>query len=259
MLTLARLRGEAEHSAEVSSLNAKIDAVGTQNTHLANLLLGPKVDGVLTETERREAIENSLRSEFILANKPIDPKILAGKEYPPASWMNKRLKELGEAWQFQAQADYTAPTQSLRPSTMFVKGASVRLATKAGEDSEFVVQFGVNNNGPLKSFLVQSSAVRPIYPNDPSKQKELEDGLWNNVLKVKNRTPLQVPSNNQTLAFPIPYPSITEVDFDGVNVGIVQYYFMAHIFDQNGKTLLDFCARVDEKGATVYCRSHNGP
>jgi hypothetical protein len=50
----------------------------------------------LTEVQRKEALFESLRDEYIITHNPIDPDILAKTKMPPDDWMNMRLAALGE-------------------------------------------------------------------------------------------------------------------------------------------------------------------
>jgi len=88
-------KADRKREAEASDLNAKVDSVGRQNEQLLTSLLG---NHTLSEADRRRKIEDALRSDYILHHDPIDPLILAGQRYPPAEWMNQRLKEMGESW-----------------------------------------------------------------------------------------------------------------------------------------------------------------
>jgi hypothetical protein len=51
------------------------------------------------ETRRRRQVLVALRNEFILSHDGISSAMLAGLEWPPSEWVNKRLNELGEKWQ----------------------------------------------------------------------------------------------------------------------------------------------------------------
>jgi hypothetical protein len=59
--------------------------------------LKPKATN-LSENERRQHLLSSLRDEYALLQNPIDPEIVNGTKMPPASWMNQRLREMGEKW-----------------------------------------------------------------------------------------------------------------------------------------------------------------
>lgn len=117
VLTTARLRSEGDHGREVKGLNDKLDAVGTQNTHLANMLLGAK--GTMTEAQRRAGIETTLRNKYILSHDPIDPEILAGNKMPPANWVNGQLKGLGEGWTVSPEKSNLKATAPIRSYLIF--------------------------------------------------------------------------------------------------------------------------------------------
>lgn len=50
------------------------------------------------ETDRRRNLLQTLSREYILSHDGISPGLMAGTEWPPLDWMNRRLKELGESW-----------------------------------------------------------------------------------------------------------------------------------------------------------------
>lgn len=51
-----------------------------------------------TELDRRRNLLNALSREYILSHDNISPGLMAGTEWPPLDWINKRLSDLGEAW-----------------------------------------------------------------------------------------------------------------------------------------------------------------
>ena len=71
---------------------------------LGELLHGPPAS-VLTAQEQahRASVLSQLRQEYIRGHDGLSPALLAGTEDPPADWVNRRLRELGENWQM-AQA-----------------------------------------------------------------------------------------------------------------------------------------------------------
>jgi hypothetical protein len=79
----------------ISDQNKKLDGVNDSNNKILNYFVSNKT---MTETERRENIEKSLRSEYILSHNQIDPGIIAGVKMPPDDWANARLAQLGEKW-----------------------------------------------------------------------------------------------------------------------------------------------------------------
>jgi len=120
VLTWNRIRGEQVHKDEIrrnedkiGKLEMKIDgttskvvAVNTQNVAILGMLLKLRPErGVTTsketEQQRRAAILNALRNEYIMSHDSISAQMLAGLEMPPAEWLNLRLKQLGEKWTVQ--------------------------------------------------------------------------------------------------------------------------------------------------------------
>lgn len=101
ILHWSRTRDQSAHKTEVTGLTTRMDAVRDQNSQILTYLLpkpGTIQTGQATELERRQDIEKALRGEYILSHEHISPGLLAGTEFPPAEWMNKRLAELGEKW-----------------------------------------------------------------------------------------------------------------------------------------------------------------
>jgi hypothetical protein len=118
VLSANRIRSEAEHRKEVTSLGGKMDAVRDQNTNLSNFLIAAKNTG-MNEADRKRGIETTLRNEYILSHDPIDPDILAGIKMPPDAWMNKRLQDLGESWTVSGEARL-ASSKSIIPRSYVV-------------------------------------------------------------------------------------------------------------------------------------------
>ena len=50
----------------------------------------------MTEAERQRHLLDSLRDQYILEQKYVDPEIVAGTKMPPDDWLNARLTQLGE-------------------------------------------------------------------------------------------------------------------------------------------------------------------
>ena len=53
-----------------------------------------------TELDRRRTLLHTLLREYILSHDNISPALMAGTEWPPLDWMNKRLSELGDCGSF---------------------------------------------------------------------------------------------------------------------------------------------------------------
>ena len=56
---------------------------------------GPSVNA---ERDQRNNLLRTLRNEYILSHDNLSPGLLAGTEWPPLDWLNRRLGELGEEW-----------------------------------------------------------------------------------------------------------------------------------------------------------------
>jgi hypothetical protein len=53
---------------------------------------------VQQEINRRLAVLNFLRSQYVGSRDGISTGLLTGKEWPPAEWLNAELPKLGEPW-----------------------------------------------------------------------------------------------------------------------------------------------------------------
>jgi hypothetical protein len=94
-----KARADKQHHDENAELNTKIGFVSNQNNQLLGAYLAkPAITSQEAEMERMQGIEKALRSEYVLRHDNISPGLLAGTEFPPADWMNRRLQELGEKW-----------------------------------------------------------------------------------------------------------------------------------------------------------------
>ncbi|MBB5066393.1 hypothetical protein [Granulicella mallensis] len=165
VLTAVRLRGENSHKAEINTLGAKLDAVGSQNTKLSNFLIEERGTGRMTEADRRRGIETTLRNEYILSHDPIDPEILAGTKMPPAAWMKEKLHDLGENWTVSEEVSRTA-VPSPRSYIVLAGGPKFTGPNTAGiEGSDFIagsaIAFNIHykNTGPNSIQLVDQAAV----------------------------------------------------------------------------------------------------
>lgn len=65
----------------------------------------------LTEAQRKEALFESLRDEYIITHNPIDPDILAKTKMPPDDWTNMRLEQMGEG--IRVATVKTSPTPAV--------------------------------------------------------------------------------------------------------------------------------------------------
>ncbi len=109
VIILNEVAREDQEKKDIAN-SVKLDAVSGQNGQILQAVLA---DRTVSEVERRRRIENSLRNEYILHHSDISPAMLAGIEYPPAAWMNDRLRQLGENWTFGEPHAIKAPTPQI--------------------------------------------------------------------------------------------------------------------------------------------------
>jgi hypothetical protein len=253
-------REEEEHAkgelqTTISKQGEKLDWLNDSNGRILNYFVSGKN---MSESERRENIEKSLRNEYIISHDLIDPEILAGNKMPPDDWMNKRLTQLGEKWQVAR----SNTGNSVNPQPLISIGSiTPRLPNKAGDEAAADVQILVNGRSSQTVNMGQLTAVYPVSA-DPNVQRATENELWNTLLdhdKKLGFVSLALPVNNKALAMPLKQRNITQGELDLVNSGANGYYFMSHVEDLRGKTLLDVCFYVNSKSQTTFCREHNGP
>lgn len=216
----------------------------------------------LTEAERKEHLLESLRAEYIASHSPIDSEILAGRKTPPDDWLNRRLGELGEIWKVNTPAPKNTGGPGPLPLPFISIGnVTTQLPAKAGDEAVATVQLIVNGRDTKTVNMGQLTAVYPASA-DPNIQRGIENSLWGTLEDHDKKSgfyPLGLPVNNKTLAMPLKLANVTQGQIDDVKSGVNEYYFMSHIEDMRGKTLLDVCFRVDGKNQILYCREHNGP
>jgi hypothetical protein len=198
VMTAARRRNEGDHRREVEGLNEKLDAVGTQNTHLANVLIGEK--RTMTEAQRRAGIETTLRNKYILSHDPIDPEILAGNKMPPADWVNGQLKSLGEEWTVlpeKSSLNATAPVRSyltFEDNPRFAGSAGAAPGTAAAEGKNYQVgdPLGFNvhykTSGPSEIQLGGGASILLIEPDFTLATQKSAISFFLQELSLERRT-----------------------------------------------------------------------
>lgn len=212
----------------------------------------------MTEVQRRQHLLDSVRDQYILEQKDVDPEILSGNKMPPDTWLNQKLSAMGEIWQFHQKT--IAQSSHATEKTIVVRSSQVTVAAKAGDDTAINVAIKVNHNGPIKAFNYEAYGAQPVFPGDVAKQKEVEDELWNAATaRSVTAAPFQLPSQEENIGLPMTLKAVSEATVDAVKNGTLAYYFISHVVDQQGKTLLDYCVHVDAKSTISYCREHNGP
>jgi hypothetical protein len=137
---------ESVHNTQIDGLNNRIESVGKQNELLLRAYLEkPATSSSEAEMERRKGVQKALRNEYILSQPHVSEGLLAGTEYPPADWMNKRLRELGENWTF-AEAPATGPRGNITAEPLEVRGQklceSVLDFAREAKQEEPVMVFG---------------------------------------------------------------------------------------------------------------------
>jgi hypothetical protein len=120
VLHLSRIHDENSHAAEIRGLRERMDSWQQQNTELLSSLLKPvPLNAQASEIDRRQNIEKALRGEYILSHDNVSPEVLAGTQFPPADWMNRRLRELGESWTVTASKTTTDTSHTARSYVVF--------------------------------------------------------------------------------------------------------------------------------------------
>ena len=111
-----KARADAQYHAELDRLDGKVDFVSDQNNRLLTAYLAkPAITAQEAEMQRRRGIEIALRSEYILHHENVPPGLLAGTEFPPSDWVNKRLVELGEKWKVEDTPAVKPVLQAVQP------------------------------------------------------------------------------------------------------------------------------------------------
>ncbi len=156
----------------------------------------------------------------------------------------------------------TSATPPKEQQRINVGSINVQLPTKAGDDATANVGISLAGTSAREVSMEEMTATWYVYPTDVTTQASAEETLWGMMekhAKVEPPFPLVMPTNNKTLNLPLVLRSVTDVQIQLVNAGTRAYYFLCHVKDEKGKTLLELCFRVDGKDQSMYCRSHNGP
>lgn len=111
----SKARADTQHYEEMDKLDKKLDSVGRQNGQLLSAVLKPALTSGEAEILRKQNIEKALTSEYILSHDNLSPGLLAGTEFAPADWMNKRLHDLGEKWTVSPPSPSTVTINTAKP------------------------------------------------------------------------------------------------------------------------------------------------
>jgi hypothetical protein len=163
VMHFSRMHDQTRHQGEVRDLRNRMDSVRDQNGQLLTAFLKPAPTAQEAELERRQNIEKTLRSEYILSHDHVSPSLLVGTEFPPDDWMNKRLEELGEKWTI-ASSEPMAMTIPLRSFVVFdgtprfeKKGDNGQVAErdmKIGDMFSFNIHFKQDGPNPVEIAIV---------------------------------------------------------------------------------------------------------
>jgi hypothetical protein len=120
IMHFSRVQGETQHHNEINDLKSRMGSVADQNGQLLKAFLAKAVlSSQDAELERRQNIQKVLRGEYILSHDNINPGLLTGTELPPADWINKRLRELGEQWTVATTTPVQVPATPVRSYLVF--------------------------------------------------------------------------------------------------------------------------------------------
>jgi preprotein translocase subunit SecG len=123
----AQDRKDEEHTKAERDNSGRVYQVQSSLSELQTSLLQSK--GTMSEVDRRRHILQTLRDEYVLSHKSAPISMIAGNEYPPAEWMNEKLRQLGEAWQYISPEDKLKP-----PSTPPAQPPAAELVVATGND-----------------------------------------------------------------------------------------------------------------------------
>lgn len=140
--------------------NALSDLLAVQQRRLATTLSTTEVQTAREESKkadnnRRKQMLQSLVREYILSHDGLSPGLLAGTEWPPIDWLNKRVKELGESWT-------VAPGQN----PMELRFLERDSASNIGGDSNPILQWGTSAPGTNSTYVIVNTGALKQYAQD---------------------------------------------------------------------------------------------
>jgi hypothetical protein len=191
--------------------------------------VAPKTPAKPTEATRRKSILASLRNEYILSHKVISPGLLAGTEQPPNTWVNTRLKELGEHWTVSREHPLTVSRTEVMPYSV-------------GKPVQARIHLS-NLEAPVK---VKASFVRGFKTNfyeQYEARKMLEDSMWSQAEEQalnNHPQPLDVPITADTYIVVESQDPLTQVQEDGLKSNLT-FYVMEIIETDDGSPRIERC------------------
>jgi hypothetical protein len=230
-------------------------------THIQDALSPKSLQ--MTEAERRRHLLDSLRDQYVIEEKNVDPEIVDGKKMPPDDWLNRRLEERKESWQIHTPPIFhlPSPTTNLKPS-ISVLNITTQLPATVGGDATANIQISVNGREAVTVKMGQLTSIYPIFLDNGEAQRAIENTLWNQLEKDDKQSALSsltLPVNIKFLTIPMTQKNISQTNLSNFKAGNFAFYFMVHVEDLKGETLLNSCFSVDNKNHIQFCREHNGP
>jgi hypothetical protein len=106
---------ESQLKGKIDKQGDKIDVVRDSIGRVLTFLVNSK--GTLNEVERRKQVLESLRDQYVIDHPDVPVTMITGNAWPPKPWMDKRLQELGEKFQFilPLSSQANAPTLPCTP------------------------------------------------------------------------------------------------------------------------------------------------
>jgi hypothetical protein len=169
----------------------KIDALNGQVHDTLQFLVQSR--GQPNELERRKHILDTLRSEYIVTHPEDSAAVIAGDADPPADWVNRRLRELGERWPYvpPARPAVTPPPRSYvvwSGIPKFASGDHEGDPITVGHPIAFNIHFKQQGPNPVE---ILESHPRWLFvePNDLLDTQKAAIQNFTNMLKVENNLP----------------------------------------------------------------------
>lgn len=167
-------RRDDEHIRVERNSSDRLYSVQSSLSSVQTFLVSSK--GSTSEFDRRRGVLESLRAEYVLRHKDAPVSMMTGDIYPPAEWMNMRLKQLGENFSFVPPAKPPAPQQALAQSPP-PPPADAEIAIASGNDDVETIAYRYNGKVTEDSWLqIERACVPPLkcYPRRDLDSQEVE-------------------------------------------------------------------------------------
>jgi hypothetical protein len=215
----------------------------------------------LTEAERREHLIASLRDEYIISQRSLDPDILAGSKMPPPIWLNDRLRAMGETWRVAPNLTVQSSTTPKNPENpLIIKSVIAAQELRVGNPLE--VRINLQNVSGKTLKVRESGAVLMFQygPDDPA-QVESQEGLWAAFFAKAPQTEEEIPIGQDGLFNKLlQSPPISEGEAQKmVSKSTVPYFFFRIQDVKSGEDLVEICGFLPAPGMFRRCSKHNKP